>query len=188
MTGHTATDETKEALVESETRRTAEAFARIVQKHQRVVFAIAYAKTGNIQDAEDVKQDVFVEVWLNMHKLSKVEKVPAWLYKATTNKCVDHFRKKSRRKRREGIFVESAAAHSSNPSPEQHELYETMFRAISLLPETIRTVIMLKHFVKLSYKEISNMTGLSKTTIDGRLRAGKKKLREQLGEMGLEVS
>ncbi len=75
----------------------------------------------------------------------------------------------------------------SNRTLEDREALEAMFRAISKLPVKIRTVVMLKHLAELSYAEISQMTGLSKTTIDGRLRMGKKKLRQALIEMGIGV-
>jgi RNA polymerase sigma-70 factor (ECF subfamily) len=171
--------------VESEVQRAKEAFARVVREHQKAVYAVALSKLGNAHDAEDVKQEVFVEAWGNMKKLRNMEKISGWLYKATINRCRDHFRKKSRRKKREGQFAEVASP--SEPPVEDRESIEAMSRAISMLPEKIRTVVMLKHLAELSYAEISQMTGLSKTKIDGRLRMGKKKLRQMLIEMGIGV-
>ena len=169
--------------MEKKTRRARETFVGIVQKHQKAVFTLAYSCIGNAHDAEDVKQEVFIEVWRNMHKLRTPEKIPAWLYKVTTNRCKDHFRRNFRRKRRETAYAETFITNPSNPSPKNSEVLDAMFQAISLLPERIRTVVMLKHFVRMSYAEISQMTGLTKTTIDGRLRAGKRMLRKELTEI-----
>jgi RNA polymerase sigma-70 factor (ECF subfamily) len=152
-----------------------------------MVYAVAFAKLGNAHDAEDVKQEVFTEAWRNMKKLRKPERISGWLFKTTLNKCKDQFRKKSRRKRREEIFAETAPTVSSPHSPISKEESVAMLRAIAKLPDKIRTVVMLKHLAELSYAEISRMTGLSKTTIDGRLRMGKMKLRRTLGEMGIGV-
>ncbi len=65
---------------------------------------------------------------------------------------------------------------------------DDVLEAIGRLPEKYRVVVMLKHFGGLSYDDISKMTGLSKTTIDGRLRTAKKELKQTLIEMGIGVS
>ena len=168
-------------------RAARETFARMVGEHRKAVFAVAYARVGNVHDAEDVTQDVFVEAWRNMNKLKDVENLSAWLFKATSYRCKDHFRRISRRQRREATFAESAPSSASNPSPADYERREWTLRAIARLPEKIRTVVMLKHFARLRYSEISKMTGLSSTTIDGRLRTAKKKLRQELTAMGFGV-
>lgn len=162
-------------------------FVQTVSEHQRAVFAAAYAILRNRQDAEDVTQDVFVEAYRNAHKLDNPEKLLPWLYKVATYRCKEHFRKKSRRERREATFMESYARNPSSYPLADEDRRRILMNAINLLPEELRTVFMLKHFAQISYAEISNMTGLSKTTIDGRLRTAKKRLRERLVDMKTEV-
>jgi RNA polymerase sigma-70 factor (ECF subfamily) len=169
----------KEALVDLNRER--ETFVHVVREHQKVVFSVAYAKLRNVHDAEDVKQEVFVEAWRNFHKLRSPEKVKAWLYAITISRCKDHLRKNFRRERREVDYMQSNPKEVTNPQGNP-ELHERVLKEISRLPEKIRIVIMLKHLAQLSYDEISKVTGLSKTTIDGRLRAGKRKMRQQLVE------
>jgi RNA polymerase sigma-70 factor (ECF subfamily) len=80
---------------------------------------------------------------------------------------------------------------SSNPSEEslaEKERHHAVLKAIDALPEKLRLVVMLKHFAKLPYADIAKMTGLSKTTIDGRLRTAKKRLNQLLSESGIGVS
>lgn len=177
-------DGTEKAFVDLNSQRNAEAFARIVRQHQKAVFSVAYARLRNAHDAEDIKQEVFVEVWRNFHKLRSQEKVQAWLFAITMNRCKDHFRKKIRRERREVVYMESM--DRVNQFRDQSEIHDRVLRAVSSLPEKIRMIVMLKHLAQMSYDEISKMTGLSKTTIDGRLRMGKKRLREQLLELEAE--
>ena len=64
---------------------------------------------------------------------------------------------------------------------------DAVIEAVRKMPEKFRIVIMLRHYAGLSYSEIAAMTGLSKTTIDGRLRAAKKSLRDTLTEKEIEV-
>ena len=165
--------------------RDTESFARIVREHQKAVFSIAYAKLGNAHDAEDIKQEVFIEAWRNLSKLTAREKVQAWLFTVTINRCKDYLRKKFRRERREVVYMESSPQEFKDIQDDP-EVYEKVLRAVSDLPEKIRIVIMLRHLAQLSYDEISRMTGLSKTTIDGRLRMGKMKMRQRLRKLETE--
>ncbi len=172
--------------MEQRTQDAAGAIARIVREHQKAVFAVAYAKLRNSHDAEDVMQDVFIEAYRNAHKLKDAQKAKAWLYKATVYRCVDHIRKASRREKREVVFIESVLTNPS-PNPQaESERYAEVVKAVETLPEEVRIIVMLKHFARLSYDDISKMTGLSKTKIDGRLRAGKKQLKLRLAEIMAE--
>lgn len=159
---------------------TDQAFAQLMREHEKAVFALAYGKLRNVHDAEDVAQEVFVEAFRNAHKLKNPEKVSAWLFKATSYRCKDHFRKMSRRQKRERIY-----ASSSKPTEElrfDQEKGNGVLEAVSTLAEKYRTVVMLRHFARLSYDDISKATGLSKTAIDTRLRTAKRKLRKTLSE------
>lgn len=155
-----------------------EAFAQLMRDHQRSVFALAYGKLRNVHDAEDVAQEVFIEAFRKAPKLKKMDNVSAWLFKATIFRCKDHIRKMSRRERRELKYTSSARAsvemqfESENPNG--------VLAAICLLPEKYRLPLILRHFAELSYAEISGITGLSETAVDTRLRAAKRKLKEQL--------
>lgn len=157
-----------------------EAFVRIVRQHRRAVFSLAYSKVRNVQDAEDITQEVFAEAFANMKKLLNHQYVLGWLLKAADFRSKDHIRKMVRRSRREGIYADSMTA--SAEERQQKGRADGLLDVIATLPEKFRTILMLKHFAMLSYDDISQVTGLSKTTIDGRLRSAKKELRARLGK------
>ena len=163
-----------------------EAFTRLVRERQKSVFALAYGKLGNSHDAEDVMQEVFVEAYRNIHKLKNPEKVSGWLFRATLNRCKDHWRKKSRRERREMKFASLADSRGAGQGGDGRA--DAVLEAVGRLREKQRLVVMLKHFGGLSYAEISELTGLSSTTIDGRLRTAKKELKQALTKLDEGVS
>jgi RNA polymerase sigma-70 factor (ECF subfamily) len=157
-----------------------------VRERRGAVFALAYGKLGNAHDAEDIMQEVFVEAHRNFHKLKNHKNIPGWLFKVTLNRCKDHWRKKSRRQRREMEFTRITGASAQYQADDG--LADAVLEAVGRLPEKYRVVVMLRHFAMLSYADISTMTGLSKTTIDGRLRTAKREMKQALTKMGLGVS
>ncbi len=168
----------KEISLKRANPETDQAFAQLMREHEKAVFALAYGKLRNAHDAEDVAQEVFVAAFRNAHKLQDAEKVSGWLFKVTSNRCKDHFRKMSRRQRRERIYASSAKSMEELKFDESCD--NGVLRAVSSLPEKYRTTVLLRHFARLSYVEISKATGLSETTVGSRLRTAKKRLREIL--------
>lgn len=168
----------REPPVEQRNSEGTETFARLVNEHQKAVFALAYGKVRNVHDAEDIMQEVFAEAYRKSSSLKNPDKVSAWLFKATLYRCKDHIRKMSRRRRRELKYADTL--ETSNEVVFDSDPSKRVLEAIGLLPEKYRIVVMLKHFARLSYAEISDITGLSKTTIDGRLRSAKTRLRMQI--------
>lgn len=155
-----------------------EDFTQLVRANRRTVFSVAYAKVRNVQDAEDITQEVFAEAYRKMEILADHKNVAGWLFKAAIFRSKDHLRKAWRRQKRETIYAD--LAYSSIEEQKGESLSDGLLAIISELPEKHRSVLLLKHFAKLSYAEISQMTGLSKTTIDGRLRSAKKELKARL--------
>lgn len=157
-----------------------EAFGLLVQKHQRAVFCLAYGKLRNVQDAEDVTQEVFAEAYRKMTRLAHHDYALGWFMKATIFRCKDHLRKTLRRRKRELNYMDFQK--SSTDARHAEDRSDGLIDAIATLPEKYRTLLMLKHFAKLSYADISRITGLPKSTIDGRLRLAKKELKAMLEE------
>jgi RNA polymerase sigma factor (sigma-70 family) len=177
-------EEVMGASVKHKNEENAAVFGQIVREHKRAVFAVAYAKLRNVHDAEDITQDVFVEVYRNFRKLRNPEKIRPWLHKVTLCRCNDNLRKRIRRQKREHMFAGSIPHKHFADSQIEEERRGAVLEAIGLLSEKHRVVVMLKYYARLSYADISKTTGLSKSTISNHLQAAKKRLREHLSKTG----
>jgi RNA polymerase sigma-70 factor (ECF subfamily) len=156
------------------------AFTDFVRDYQKAAFSVAYGKVRNVHDAEDIIQEVFAEAYRKKDKLKTSNRTSAWLFKLIAYRCNDHLRKKIRREKRELDYVR--ATNNDREGQYDADCSDGLFEAIELLPEKYLVLVMLRYFADLSYVEISRMTGLSRATIDHRLRAAKNKLREQLDD------
>ncbi|RJP68036.1 MAG: RNA polymerase sigma factor [Candidatus Abyssobacteria bacterium SURF_17] len=180
-------NDTKEALVTRQSQDAVSAVSSMMREHQKAVFSLAYARLRNAHDAEDVTQDVFVEAFRQIRKLKDARHVLPWLFRVTSCRCKDHVRKVIRREKREADFAWMRSLNPLDDPTLEEQRRDALVKAVDGLPEKFRVVVMLKHFARLSYDDISKMTGLSKTTIDGRLRTAKKRLRKTLSAIGEEA-
>src|SRR5580693_1530353 len=71
-----------------------EAFELLMRQHERLVLATALRLTGNMEDAQDISQEVFLRLYKNLAKVQAVNALPAWLYRVTVNACHDLRRRK----------------------------------------------------------------------------------------------
>jgi len=147
-------------------------------------------------EAEDILQDVFYQLTLGFRDLQRIENLTAWIYKITDNRIIDNFRKK----RPQRIsYKENVKAEDEEPlsleeilpslgtTPEDEELKELVWEIIeetlSELPEEQRSVFVANEFDELSFKEISEKTGVGINTLISRKRYAVLALRERLNEI-----
>src|SRR5580700_11395045 len=71
-----------------------DAFELLMRQHERLVLATALRLTGNMADAQDISQEVFLRLYKNLSKVQAANALPAWLYRVTVNACHDLRRRK----------------------------------------------------------------------------------------------
>lgn len=168
------------------------AFNKLLNDYQQKVFATCMSFVPNKEDAEDIAQNVFIEIFRSIHKFQGNSKLSTWIYKITTNKCLEFIRKKNTKKR--FAFLQSLTGNDipmdktnyftefNHPGIllENKEKSETLFKAINKLPENQRTIFTLSKIENLSYKEIVEITGKSLSSVESILFRAKKNLQEIL--------
>jgi RNA polymerase sigma factor (sigma-70 family) len=95
------------------------AFKELVQKFQDRVFNTSLGLLQHSTDAEDIAQEVFIQVYRSIHQFKEEAQLSTWIYKITTTKCLDQLRSKKRKKR--FGFVSSLFGADSKPVYEPEE-------------------------------------------------------------------
>jgi RNA polymerase sigma factor (sigma-70 family) len=147
-------------------------------------------------EAEDILQDVFYQLTIGFRDIRRIETLTAWLYKVADNRITDLFRKKKpvninyREKTKsdeEGPLTLEEILPSLGSTPEDEELKELIWEAIedtlSELPEEQSYVFTANEFEDMSFKEISEKTGIGINTLISRKRYAVLALRENLNEL-----
>ncbi|MGZ3903888.1 MAG: RNA polymerase sigma factor [Bacteroidia bacterium] len=168
------------------------AFKYIVETHQALVYNASLGILQNSADAEDVAQEVFVQVYHSVKEFKGDCKLSTWLYRIAVTKSLDFLRAKKRKKR--FAFVQSLFGEESNePLVEQatfvhpgvqlenKERAGILFKAINKLPENQKVAFTLNKVEGLSYQEIAEVMQLSVSSVESLLFRAKANLQKLLG-------
>jgi RNA polymerase sigma factor (sigma-70 family) len=150
---------------------------------------------GHIE-AEDILQDVFYQLTIGFSDIRRIESLTSWLYRVADNRITDIFRKKrpvnvsyseNIKYDEDGPLLLQDILPSLGSKPEDEEIKELIWEAIeetlSELPEEQRSVFVANEFEEMSFKEISEKTGVGVNTLISRKRYAVIALRERLNEL-----
>jgi RNA polymerase sigma-70 factor (ECF subfamily) len=165
----------------------AEALGRLYDRHAPTVFALARRVVQAVEDAEEVVQDVFSQVWRDAARYEPQRAtVAGWVVMLTRARAIDRLR--ARRARPDAGATADATAlpfAATGPSPEAQTITAADARAVrtalASLPETQRTLVELAYFEGLTHTELAARTGTPLGTVKTRLRTAMASLREALG-------
>lgn len=166
------------------------AFKEIVESSQGLVYNTALGIVQHPEDAEDVAQEVFVQLYESIKTFKGESKLSTWLYRITVSKAMDHLRKKKRKKRFayiQSLFGANEELVHDPPdfvhpgvSLDNKEKAKVLFKAIDQLPAKQKIAFTLNRIEGLSYQEISEIMKLTVASVESLLHRARKNLRKNL--------
>jgi len=180
-------------LIERLCKREEQAFKEIVEKYKSLVFNACFNILQNSMDAEDIAQEVFIEIYESINKFRAESKLSTWLYRIAVNKSLNHARKHKWR-----VMVKSFEDNAgrgtkdkigeiedknSGDSPfniEYKERASVLQQALDSLAENQRIAFTLSKFEDLSYQQISEIMNLSMPSVESLIHRAKINLQKKL--------
>lgn len=153
-----------------------EAFASLVRRHQRMIYALAYRMTGSAADAEDVTQETFIRAHAQLGTFRAQARFSSWLYRIAVNHCLNWRQRAGRREQ----LHHSWQALRAEPASRDHTHTQKVQAALLKLKPKQRAAIVLTIYDGLSHAEAARALGCSETTVSWRLFAARAKLRRWL--------
>ena len=131
-------------------------FLETLQRYERPLIRYAHGYTGDVEEARDVVQDVFVKLSQNLHSLDH-ERLAPWLFTVCRNRALDHQRKHHRLivMETETLDREMSAGPSPEEALEKRETASRLRQLIDTLPARQQEAVRLKFIAELDYQEIS---------------------------------
>lgn len=189
----TTDDETEEAkFVARLVARDESAFNELVVAYERRVFALVFRMIGRREEAEDLAQEVFVQVFKAIDQFRGESKLSTWIFRIAVNLCKNRAKYLSRRRSGEQDDVHEMADRMSGDGgkgvtvgdiarPDEMlegvQLERIVKRAIAEVDPDFREVLILRDVEDMSYDEIAQVTGLAEGTVKSRIFRARAQLR-----------
>ena len=171
-----------------------EAFEQLVRDNQNRVYSLAVRLVGDREEAADLAQEAFLKAWQGLSSFQGESSFSTWIYRLTTNVCIDYLRRKKRRQEVEpAVSLDDEDSGWAEPADvgqdpqrklEEAERSRALSRGLERLPEHQRQVLVMRELSGLSYQEIGAATGLDLGTVKSRIARARLALRKILLEDG----
>lgn len=151
-------------------------YNRAVDEYSDRIYRFVLKSMGDTGRAEDVVQDCYEKLWLNVTEID-FSKARSWLFTTAYNRMIDILRREKRVVCEEEFSVE--VHYSDNYS----DLNEVLHRCLEKLPENWKSVILLRDYEGYSYEEIASVTGQTDSQVKINIYRGRLALRNMIGKM-----
>jgi RNA polymerase sigma-70 factor, ECF subfamily len=176
----------EDALVQRTLSGDREAFGRLVEAYQGVLFNLALRMVGDPEDARDVTQSAFVKAYSKLATFDRRNRFFSWLYRIGINESLNwRGRRRSREELDDGLESPDAGPDRAAELSEEERL---MNRALMDLTPDYRQVVILRHFLDFSHREIGELLQLPEKTVKSRLHTGRERLGVALQKHGYRPS
>jgi RNA polymerase sigma-70 factor (ECF subfamily) len=171
-----------EAIVETPLDRArtgdGDAFAAIVSDHEAMVFSLAYHFFNDRSRAEEIAQDVFLQLYRKLDDIESASHLTHWLRQVTTRRCIDGLRRTKLR----AVPLETIDEIATSDRPADPLLDRRMRQLITGLPDMQRVIVTLRYQEDLDPSEIARIIEMPVNTVKSHLHRALQSLRRKLGE------
>lgn len=178
-------------LIEKLIQGDEKAFKSFFDHYKKKVYNTAAGFLTNTEEAEDITQEVFIQVFRSIKHFKKNSQLSTWIYRITVTKCLDLLRKKKAKKRiafitdifeKNDIDKKESFVNYEHPGVETDriELSARLFREIDKLPENQRIAFVLNKVEQLGYREISEIMDTSVPAVESLISRAKANLKKKL--------
>lgn len=163
------------------------AFEELYQRHSSRLYNVAYRMTGSAADADDLLQDIFLQIYRRLETFRGDSALGTWLYRLAVNCCLDHLRSKQGKQQKATGFledldqVEPAAPGSWRPDTVLDRM--ELERAIAQLPPSYRAAFVLHDVEGLEHHEVGETLGIAVGTSKSLVHKARARMRRLLRGM-----
>lgn len=179
------TEVSEKKIIEKVLGGDANAFEELVLKYEKTVYNLALRMVGDRDDASDMTQETFIKAYGSLSSFRGDSKFSVWIYRITTNVCLDFLRSKSR-KQQVSLTVsyddEDAQLDIPDPKadPEQQLMQKMSMQSVEeglkTLPDKQRQILVMRELGGMSYAEIGAALSLEEGTVKSRIFRARKRL------------
>ena len=153
------------------------AFERLMRQYERLVLVTALRLSGNLADAQDVSQEVFLKLYRNLGKMTSEDAVAPWLYRVTVNACHDLRRRHGGEEPLEQAGPLASGGADPHQALTESERVRALELSLRLLPEKERAALVLRDLEGLSTQEVAWALSSSEATVRSQVSKARVKVK-----------
>jgi RNA polymerase sigma-70 factor, ECF subfamily len=179
-----------DSLVEQAQKKDYQAFEELVKRYEGKIYGHTLRLLGNREDAQDVLQETFLNVFKGLENFRGDSSFSTWIYRIATNNALMRLRKLSHAERElndelpppESMKRQALASHILDPKDAflEKEMLRELDKAVERLPEKYRSIFLLRDVEELSTDKTANVLGISEAAVKSRLHRARLFIREAL--------
>lgn len=168
----------------------AQAFETLMEAYEKKIYCLCLRMMGNPHDGEDAAQEAMLKIWQKLDQYRGESAFSTWVYRVAASSCMDAIRKRGRQTQpsledmKEQGFDPADSADTPEESIEKKERREDIQRAISSVPEQMRSVFILRDVHGLSVEETASALQIATGTVKSRLARAREKIAGELRSEG----
>lgn len=183
----------EQRLIQLAAKGDCEAFEQLLRRYESAIWRLCYRMTANEEDAADLTQEALVRVWQKLPDFRFRSSFSTWLYRLTTNLCLDFLRSKKRRptvplEREDDGEPSLPEPRDPAPTPEEailaSEEQERLQKALAALEPEQRRLLALRVDRELNYAQMAEILSVPEGTVKSRLARAREALRKKLSAVG----
>ncbi len=162
-----------------------DAFGLLIDRYERPIYNTVLHMVGDAEDAREVCQQVFMKAFEHLATYDPQRKFFSWIYRVAVNEAINHVKARHHHE----PLSDNLETKKANPAQQFEELegWIHLHEEIMKLDPNYRAVIILRHFLHLSYLEVGEILTLPEKTVKSRLFTARQILRDALGKRGYAV-
>ncbi len=155
-----------------------EKFIRIIKENKRIIYKVIYSYCKDSEDRKDLEQEIIIQLWKSLKSYDEKYKLSTWIYKIAMNVAISHYRKDLKRKTNNTTLDEAIfQIEEEDFTEKQRSQSELLYRFINQL-DPLCKAIMILYLDDNSYKDISEIIGITETNVGTKINRTKKQLKE----------
>ena len=165
-------------------------FEKVYEQLFTLIYRVAYRITGQADSAEDMVQDAFIKYYENAHKIPDLEQSKYWLIRVVKNLSLNHEKRKGRERNAVDKIkkIPQRVEASAEEKIIRQETQVVVQDALNKLPHNLRSVLVLRDYADMNYKEIGSTLNISEGNVKVRVFRAREKLAQILKEEEAHVS
>lgn len=172
-------------LIDALISRKESAYRYVIEKYREPVIRLCRGFTGSFEDAEDLAQDIFIEVFRSVDRFKAQSSLSTWIYRIAVNKSLNFLRDRKKRYHDSSYSHDEAQIRSDEDTSADGSLVQkdharALHGALDKLPEAQRTAFILSKYEEMKYSEIAGIMKTSISSVESLLFRAKRNLQENL--------